>query len=181
MAVFAAEADTFIDCTMDFFISAAVEIGLSAPSTASLGPHERVMHGRSASSRLVQSRKVDSTIVHSIGLPGAGNFFRPRRPLPRFERGRLRTGRQYFFQEKKDGVKKKCGRGSRGCRAPFFRKLYAVCGCGNFCSRARLRASGKFFGSFFDLRSGILIFPHMYSTTKIFQQFEIFTERTNKT
>ena len=68
----------------------------------------------------------------------------------------------------------------RGCRAPFFRKLYAVCGCGNFCSRARLRASGKFFGSFFDLRSGILIFPHMYSTTKIFQQFEIFTERTNK-
>ncbi len=57
---------------------------------------------------------------------------------------------------------------TRGCRAPFFRKLYAVCGCGNFSLRARLRASANSFGSFFDLRSGILIFPHMYSTTKIY-------------
>ena len=67
---------------------------------------------------------------------------------------------------------------TRGCRAPFFRKLYAVCGCGNFCLRARLRASGKFFGSFFDLRSGISIFPHMYPIIKIYQQFYMFTERS---
>jgi hypothetical protein len=34
----------------------------------------------------------------------------------------------------------------------------------------------NFFWSFFYLRIGILIFPHMYSTIKIFQQFDIFTE-----
>jgi hypothetical protein len=43
----------------------------------------------------------------------------------------------------------------------------------NFYSRERLRA--RFLGSFFDLRSGILIFPHHYqvsSTTKIYSHFE---------
>ncbi len=52
-----------------------------------------------------------------------------------------------------------CGKQKRwqGLRAPFSHKLFAVCGCGHFCLRTRLRASGIFFGSFFDLWSGIFM------------------------
>ncbi len=47
-----------------------------------------------------------------------------------------------------------------------------------FLFASRLACERNFFGSFFDLRSGILIFPHMYPTIKIYQQVNMFTERS---
>ncbi len=37
---------------------------------------------------------------------------------------------------------------NQGVPRAIFRKLHAVCGCGNFCFHARLRASGNFWGHF---------------------------------